>query len=89
MLTIHITYGQSATLDQALEMYLRCKIHQKPKQWHHWLPLAEWWYNITYNLAIQTSPFQALYGINTPQWALGPYLQTKVDDIKTYCRKDT
>ncbi|KAA3474286.1 Retrotransposable element Tf2 [Gossypium australe] len=40
--------GQTKVLNKCLEGYLRC--------------MAEWWYNTTYHLAIQTTPYEALYG---------------------------
>ncbi|GMI89821.1 hypothetical protein HRI_002651400 [Hibiscus trionum] len=35
---------------------------EKPKEWGNWLHLAEWWYNTSFHSAIQTTPYQALYG---------------------------
>ncbi|XP_047326489.1 uncharacterized protein LOC124930173 [Impatiens glandulifera] len=35
---------------------------QTLKDWVHWLPLAEWWYNTNFHTAIQTTPFEAIYG---------------------------
>jgi hypothetical protein len=43
-------------------MYLRCFVHDTPKKWRQWLPLAELWYNSSYHSAIHSSPFKALYG---------------------------
>lgn len=40
---------------------------QRPKTWAKWLPLAEWWYNSSYNSAIKMSPFEALYGVKPRQ----------------------
>jgi hypothetical protein len=39
-----------------------CFVHAKPKQWRHWLLLAEYWYNTSYHTTIHISPFEALYG---------------------------
>jgi hypothetical protein len=36
--------------------------HDNPKQWHRWLPLAEFWYNSTFHSSLNCSPFKALYG---------------------------
>ncbi|XBJ16328.1 hypothetical protein VPH35_007992 [Triticum aestivum] len=33
----------------------------QPKKWMNWLSLAEWWYNTSYHIALQITPFQALY----------------------------
>ncbi|KAM0872306.1 hypothetical protein ACQ4PT_038804 [Festuca glaucescens] len=56
------TDRQTERVNQCLEMYLRCFVHSCPRQLRHWLPLAEYWYNTSFHTAIQTSPFEALYG---------------------------
>lgn len=58
--------GQSERLNQCVEMYLRCLTHQKPHQWHCWLPMAEWWYNTSHHSAINMTPYMALYGKQAP-----------------------
>jgi hypothetical protein len=35
------TDGQSEKVNQCLEMYLRCAVHDSPKSWKSWLSLAE------------------------------------------------
>jgi hypothetical protein len=52
--------AQTERVNQSLEMYLRCAIHDTPKKWYSWLPLAEFWYNTLYHSAIGCSPFKAL-----------------------------
>ncbi|KAH1119730.1 hypothetical protein GYH30_048204 [Glycine max] len=37
-----------------------------PQQWSKWLPLAEWWYNTTFHSAIQTTPYEVVYGQPPP-----------------------
>lgn len=56
------TDGQTERTNQCLEMYLRCSVHDQPRQWKAWLPLAELWYNSSYHSALGCSPFMALYG---------------------------
>lgn len=56
------TDGQSERVNQCLEMYLRCAVHDTPSKWHSWLPLAEFWYNTNYHTALGCSPYRALYG---------------------------
>ncbi|WVZ52822.1 hypothetical protein U9M48_003843 [Paspalum notatum var. saurae] len=54
--------GQTERVNQCLEMYLRCAVHDTPTQWKSWLPLAELWYNATFHTALGCSPFKALFG---------------------------
>jgi hypothetical protein len=54
--------GQSERVNQCLEMFLRCVVHDNPKEWRCWLPLAKVWYNSTYHSSLGCSPFWALYG---------------------------
>lgn len=56
------TDRQTEVLNRCLEGYLHFMIGECPKEWLLWLPLAEWWYNTTYHSAIQTTPYEALYG---------------------------
>jgi hypothetical protein len=56
------TDGQSERVNQCLEMFLRCAVHDSPKQWRRLLPLAELWYNSCFHTSIGCSPFHALYG---------------------------
>jgi hypothetical protein len=50
-----------------LEHYLRSFVGDKPTSWVDWLPWAEWWYNITFHLATQMTPFEAVYGYPPPR----------------------
>jgi hypothetical protein len=58
------TDGQTKRVNQCLEMYLRCAVHDTPKQWTKWLPLAELWYNTAFHSSLQCSPYKALYGMD-------------------------
>ncbi|GJW00126.1 retrotransposon-related protein [Tanacetum coccineum] len=49
-------------LNRCLEGYLRCMTRERLKEWLHWLPLAEYWYNTNYHSSINTTPFEVLYG---------------------------
>ena len=49
--------GQTKVLNCCLEMYLHCYTSSRQKQWSRWLPLAEYWYNTSYQFAIQMTPF--------------------------------
>lgn len=67
--------GQTERVNQSLEMYLRCSVHDRPKKWAAWLPLAEYWYNTSHHSSLGCSPFQALYGY-APNEALVPVTAT-------------
>ncbi|KAK2380216.1 hypothetical protein QL285_035697 [Trifolium repens] len=56
------TDGQTEVTNRILETFLRCFVSDTPKQWVSFLPLAEHWYNSSYQSAIGMTPFQALYG---------------------------
>jgi hypothetical protein len=71
------TDGQSERVNQCLEMYLRCAIHDSPKQWKKWLPLAELWYNSSFHSSLGCSPFKALYAYE-PNLTLAPSIQSDV-----------
>lgn len=63
------TDGQMEIVNQCLENYLRCMCFNSPMRWHHWLSLAEWWYNTSYHTSLNITPFQALYGFSPPMVA--------------------
>lgn len=56
------TDGQTEPVNQCLEMYLRCTVHDTPKQWRRWLSTTEFWYNSSHHASLNCSPFKALYG---------------------------
>ena len=62
------TYGQTEVVNKCLETYLRCFVIDKQNKWFQWLHIAEWWYNSTYHTSAKMTPFQALYGYETPKW---------------------
>jgi len=49
-----------------LEGYLCFFISDKKTQWAKCLPLAEWWYNTSFHIAVKMAPFMALYGYHPP-----------------------
>ncbi|GJV14756.1 putative mitochondrial protein [Tanacetum coccineum] len=53
-------------VNRCLECYLRCMCGDNPKDWMKWIPLAEYWYNTSYHTAINTTPYQAVYGQPPP-----------------------
>lgn len=52
-----------------LGVYLRCLAGDRPKQWLRWLPWAEYCYNSSYQTALQTTPFEVVYGRSPPTLA--------------------
>ena len=39
---------------------------ETPREWSKWIPLAEWWYNTSYHIAINTTPYEVVYGQAAP-----------------------
>ena len=58
--------GQTEILNKFFERYLCFFLSDKQAQWVKWLPLAEWWYNISFNNAAKMTPFMALYEYHPP-----------------------
>ncbi|KAL0351492.1 UNVERIFIED_CONTAM: Transposon Ty3-G Gag-Pol polyprotein [Sesamum calycinum] len=55
------TDGQTEVVNKCLECYLCCITGDQPKEWVHWLPLAEWWYNTSFHSSIRTTPYEVVY----------------------------
>jgi hypothetical protein len=56
------TDGQTERLNQCLETFLRCFVHDNPNKWAKWLSQAEFWYNTSLHSAHGRTPFEVLYG---------------------------
>lgn len=61
-------------------MYLSCVVHDSPKLWKQWLPLAELWYNSSFHTALGCSPFKALYAYD-PNLSLAPLDPQEVQQL--------
>jgi hypothetical protein len=60
------TDGQSEVTNRIIAMYLRCLTGDRPRSWLHWLPLAEFCYNTSFQSALKTTPFNVVYGRDPP-----------------------
>lgn len=73
------TDGQTEVVNRGLECYLRCFAGDRPKQWSSWLPLAEYWYNTTFHSAIQSTPYEVVYGQPPPSHLTYSALDSQLD----------
>ena len=64
------TDGQSERTIQTLEDMLQACILNLKGSWEEHLPLVEFAYNNSYQESIQTTPYEALYGMITTQKVL-------------------
>ncbi|GJV33333.1 reverse transcriptase [Tanacetum coccineum] len=60
------TDGQTEIVNKCLECFLRCMTGERPKEWTLWLLMAEFWYNTNFHFALNTTPFQMVYGQTPP-----------------------
>jgi hypothetical protein len=58
--------GQSEMVNHCLEMYLSCCVHETPKRWKIWIPLAKFWYNSSLHSSLESTTFKVLYGYDAP-----------------------
>jgi len=63
------TDGQSEVANRVLGVYLRCLVGDRPRSWLRWLPWAEYCFNMSYQSALRTTPFQVVYGREPPTLA--------------------
>jgi hypothetical protein len=78
--------GQTERLNQCLETYLCCAVHASPGKWFHWLPLIEFWYNITYHTTLGRYPFQVLYGHPPHYFDISDLNACSVPDLEQWLR---
>jgi hypothetical protein len=58
--------GQSEAANRVVITYLRCLIGDRPRQWLHWLPWAEYLFNTAYQTSLWDTPFCVVYGRDLP-----------------------
>ncbi|GJT62229.1 retrotransposon-related protein [Tanacetum coccineum] len=66
------TDGQTEIVNKCLETYLKCMTGETPKDLVKWIPLAEYWYNTNYDIALDTIPYEVDY-VQTPLMHI-PYM---------------
>ena len=76
------TDGQTERVNQCLEMYLRCVVHEFPTKWATCLPQAEFWYNTTYHSSLGCTPYKALYGYEPHVGQLHSQTQSHNTDVQ-------
>lgn len=81
--------GQTERVNQCLEMYLRCVVHDFPTKWALWLPQAEFWYNTTYHSSLGCTPYKALYGHDPIVSQLVGHRSSCNTDAQTWLREHT
>lgn len=81
------TDGQTERVNQCLEAYLRCSVHACPRNWFHWLHLAEYWYNTSFHSSLGTTPFQALYGHLPREFGLPQPDACRAPDLASWLRE--
>lgn len=80
------TDGQTEITNKTIEQYLRAMVHQNQRGWVDILPWAELWYNSSYHHSLKTSPFQVVYGRDSPEiidYRSGNSMVEAVDTILT------
>nr|KYP53509.1 Transposon Ty3-I Gag-Pol polyprotein [Cajanus cajan] len=75
------TDGQSEVLNRFLETYLHCFALEQPKNWSYWVPWAELWYNTSFHISAQSTPFEIVYGRKAPSVTRFLRNETKVEAV--------
>ncbi|XP_042946164.1 uncharacterized protein LOC122279545 [Carya illinoinensis] len=76
------TNGQTEAVNKWVENYLRSYVGDKPKDWSHWIELAEWCYNSSMHASIKLTPFEALYGYKPPKLTCYVPGTSKLEEIE-------
>ncbi|MCH81353.1 retrotransposon protein, partial [Trifolium medium] len=76
------TDGQTEVVNKCIETYLRCFIADQPKNWSSWLHWGEYWFNTTFHISTEKTPFEIVYGRSAPvltRWVQG---ETRVASVQ-------
>lgn len=80
------TDGTTERVNQCMELYLRCFVHNCPSKWADWLALAEFWYNTSYHATLKSSPFEVLYGHKPRFFGITNIADEAVADLAAWTR---
>ncbi|XP_068666444.1 uncharacterized protein [Aristolochia californica] len=75
------TDNQIEVVNCTVEMYFRCLVGDRPKNWVQWLPWVEYCYNTSFYTGLQSTPFSILYGRDPPRLLSYTLGSTRVDSI--------
>ncbi|KAI5423285.1 hypothetical protein KIW84_046321 [Lathyrus oleraceus] len=75
------TDGQTEVVNKCLKAYLRCFASEQPKNWSYWVSWAELWYNSTYHVTTDTTPFEVVYGRKPPPLIRFSQGETRVEAV--------
>ncbi|GJX90688.1 putative mitochondrial protein [Tanacetum coccineum] len=75
------TDRQTHIVNKCLETYLRCMTGEAPKDWVKWVPLAEYWYNTNFHSALNTTPYEVVYGQAPPLHIPYTAKDSSVEDV--------
>lgn len=75
--------GSTERVNQCLEQYLRNMTSEVPKNWSSWLAAAEWWYNTTFHTALNTTPYQIVYGTKPRHLVWQERVHTNIHSLET------
>jgi hypothetical protein len=70
-----------------METFLRYFANAAPSKWFDYLHLAEFWYNTSWHLSLQKSPFQVLYGHSPRQLGIDPTATCQVDSLDDWMKQ--
>jgi hypothetical protein len=74
---------QTKRVNQSLEAYLRCTVHACPRNWFHWLHLAEYRYNTSVHTAHGMTPFHVMFGRFPREFGTLQADQCAISDLAT------
>lgn len=57
---------KTKVVNNTLQQYLRCFVHEQPKLWGNFLHRVEWHYNTATHSSSGLTPFQIVYGKPPP-----------------------